>query len=211
MNKKTFYLLLVIFISFRLIAQNHNSNALVKEQANLKALSFLNLIPEGKENNYGFNSRSDFSKIKTEEPYQTYYVAEKNNELTLFSANEWRVPLTVDGNYVALLTVQLNNGNAEVVDIGANLLAQKIQELENLFPNKENQRIIIRNTFLKRDYIATNLSAICNQTTGIDNMKININATEAVYQLNEGKPIKTSIAIFYNETMDLIYNTKDNK
>ena len=60
MNNKAYYLLLVFFISLRLTAQDINTNLLVREQASLKALSFLNLIPEGREKDYGFESRSDF-------------------------------------------------------------------------------------------------------------------------------------------------------
>jgi hypothetical protein len=131
--------------------------------------------------------------------------------LILISGNEWRVPLSVDGHYVALLTVQINNGNAEVVDFGAKVLAQKMQEFEKLFPDEASQRVIIRNTFLKRDYITTNLSSLCNQNKSNDYLEININSSQPVYQLNAGQPIKTSIAIFSNETMDLISNTKDNK
>ncbi|HEY5122756.1 MAG TPA: hypothetical protein VIK14_03390 [Ignavibacteria bacterium] len=211
MNKKAYYLLLVFFISVRLIAQNNNTNLLVKEEASLKTLSFLNLIPEGKEKDYGFNSRSDFSKIKIEEPYQTYYVSDKNNKLTFISGNEWRVPLSIDGQYVALLSVQINQGKAEAVDFGGNILSQKIQEFEKLFPNEASQHVIIRNTYLKRDYITTNFSSLCNQNKGIDFMEINTNSSQPIYQLNELQPIKTSIAIFCDETMDLINNTNGYK
>lgn len=127
-NKKTNYLLLVFFISVRLIAQDNNINLLVKQKVSQEVLSFLNLIPEGKEINYGFNSRSDFSKTTIKEPYQTYYVSDKNNKSGFIPGNEWHVPLSVDGNYVALLTVQINNGKAEAVDFGANILAQKIMD-----------------------------------------------------------------------------------
>jgi len=44
-------------------------------EATLRAATFLNLIPEGSEADYGFNSRSDFSRIKIEKPYKTYYIS----------------------------------------------------------------------------------------------------------------------------------------
>ncbi len=87
MKQKTSYLLLVFFISAKLIAQNINTISMIKEEASQKALYFLNLIPEGREKDYGFNKRSDFSKIKIEEPYQTYYVSEKNDKLMFISGN----------------------------------------------------------------------------------------------------------------------------
>jgi hypothetical protein len=130
MNRKIFYLLLAILLSVRLVAQD--VRILVKEEASLKALSFLNLIPEGREKDYGFESRNDFSKIKIEEPYQTFYILNKEGKLGVISGNEWRVPISVDGKYISLLTVQMNKGKAEVVDIGGNLLAHKLQEFEKI-------------------------------------------------------------------------------
>lgn len=211
MNKKVCFLILVFFISVRLIAQDNSIKSLVKEEASLKAIFFLNLIPEGREKEYGFDSRSDFARIKIEEPYQTYYVANEKLILTFVSGNEWRVPLSVDGNYVALLTVQINQGKAEVVDFGGNILAQKIQEFEKLYPIKSSQHIIIRNTFLKRDYIATDFTSLYNQNKGAKFMEINPNSSQEIYQINQGLPIKTSMSDFNYETKDLINNTSDNK
>ena len=211
MNNKAYYLLLVFFISLRLTAQDINTNLLVREEASLKALSFLNLIPEGREKDYGFDSRSDFSKIKIEEPYQTYYLSYKNNQLAFFPGNEWRVPISVDGHYVSLLTVQMNKGKAEAVDFGGNVLSQKIQEFETLYPDNASQRIMIRNTFLERDYITTNFTSLCIQKNAGDFIEINTASLQPIYQLNEGQPVKTSIAVFYTETMDLIKKTSDNK
>ena len=208
MNNKAFYLFLVFFISLRLTAQNDNTMLLVREAASLKALTFLNLIPVGREKDYGFESRNDFLTIKIEEPYQTYYVRGGSNHLEFFSGNEWRVPLSVDGVYKSLLTVQINNGKAEVIDFGGNVLAHRIQEFEKSYPDKSNQHVIIRNTFLERDYMATNFLLLCNQSNGNGFIEINENSLQPVYQLNEGKPLKTSIAVFCNETMDMINQRK---
>jgi hypothetical protein len=211
MIKKNHYCLLFLFISASLFAQNKNEDFQVKQQASLNALSFLNLIPEGRENDYGFNSRNDFSKIKIEEPYKCYFLSYKNNELVFIPINQWRVPISVNGNYVALLTVAFNNGNPEVVDFGGKLLANKIQEFEHLFPNQESQHVFIRNTFVKQDYLTHNLSALCTQIDGNDFMKINTKSLEPIYQINEAQPIKTSIIKLNDETIDLISQTKDNK
>lgn len=55
-------------------------------------MSFLDLIPEGKERDYGFNSRSDFSKIKTERPYKIYYISISNDNL-IFILNNLSIAL----------------------------------------------------------------------------------------------------------------------
>ncbi len=185
---------------------NSDLNAMVKKEALQKALSFLNLIPEGREKDYGFAMRSDFSKIKIEEPYQTYYLSKKDKDLLFVSGNEWRVPLSVDGHYVALLTVQINAGVAEAVDFGANGLAQKIEEFEKLYFNPSSERVLIRNTFLSRDYITTNFAALCNQKLG-NLIEINTQSPISVYQLNAGRPVATDISVFYKESLESSNNT----
>ncbi|MEO8761825.1 MAG: hypothetical protein ABI388_10210 [Bacteroidia bacterium] len=205
MTKKFHYLLLVLFIvSAKLFAQNNKTALLVKEEASLKITSFLNLIPEGRENEYGFANRSDFSNVKIEEPYQIYYVSLTNDKL-IFNPAGWRVPVSVNNKYVTLLTVQFTNGKAEAVDFGGNVLAQKIEEFEKLNPTNANQRVIIRNTFLKHDYITTNYSLLCNNKKGVD--FINNASAQYIYQLNEAQPIKTAIGSFYDDTINFIKAT----
>lgn len=207
MNKKLHFLLMLFFLSVTLTAQSNDVNLLIKKEASAKALSFLNLIPVGSEKAYGFTNRSDFSKIRIEEPYKVYYISQKDNKLWFIPGNEWRVPISVDGKYSTLLTVQMNNGNPEVVDMGGSGLSGKIEEFRKLNLSETNQNIIIRNTFLKRDYIAPTFSALYFENIG-DSFEINTNAPQYVYQINAQSPIKISIASFYNETMDFINNTK---
>jgi hypothetical protein len=210
MNKKIQFILLLSFISIQLIAQNNDINLLIKKEASLNAHYFLSLIPIGREKEYGFSNRDDFSKIKIEEPYKTYYVSKKDNKLWLNAGNEWRVPISVNGEYLSLLTIQINNGNPEIVDLGGNLLAHKIQEFEKINSNETvDQNVIIRNTFLNKDYMTTKFSSISLENKSISNLyEININTTQFIYQINENLPIKTSITAFYNATMNLINNNK---
>lgn len=190
MTKNIFYLLLLI--TSRLFAQDSTIISKIKEEARLKSSYFLNLIPEGKEKDYGISARSDFSGIKTEEPYQTFYFSCKGQSCLLISANEWRVPLSIDGNYVALVTVQINSksGLAEAVDFGANLLAQKFQEFEKLHAGEINQHIVIRNTILNRDYITTDSSG-----------------SQPFYLINTGLPVKTTISEIEKESLLILNNT----
>lgn len=204
MKTKTFYLFLVVFLALKLSAQNDNAVLLVKEAATAKALYFLELIPVGSENNYGFASRNDFSKIQIGEPYQTYYVSIRNNQLEFFSGNEWRVPVSVDGAYQTLLTVRIHEGNAEVVGLGGSLLARHIQEFETLLTDKSNEHILIRNTYLENYFITANFTALCSQSTGDGFIEIKTDSPQPVYKLNEGILVKTSIAGFYQETMNMV-------
>ena len=211
MKTKFFYLLLVVFISLKLSAQNDNQILLVKEAAAAKAMYYLDLIPVGSENNYGFGSRSDFSKIQIGEPYQTYYVSVRDNQLEFFSGNEWRVPVSVDGTYQTLLTVRITQGKAEVVGLGGSVLARKIQEFETLIPDKTNERVIIRNTYTDQYFLTANFTALCGQSRGNGFIEINTASLQPVYELKEGMLVKTSIAGFYRETMNLVNLEKDTK
>jgi len=210
---------LFLLLTTRLCAQDSNLILKIKEEARLKSAYFLNLIPKGKEKDYGISSRSDFFGIKTEEPYQTLYVSCKGQPCSLVSANEWRVPLSVDGTFVALITIQINSksGLPEAVDFGANLLAQKFQEFEKSYAGKINQRIVIRNTILNRDYIVTDLSGIVIKkeagkmdTDSNENSLININSLQPVYLINQGPPAKTTMSVIEKESLQMI-NTIRNK
>ena len=172
---------------------------------------YLDLIPVGSENNYGFGSRSDFSKIQIGEPYQTYYVSVRDNQLEFFSGNEWRVPVSVDGTYQTLLTVRITQGKAEVVGLGGSVLARKIQEFETLIPDKTNERVIIRNTYTDQYFLTANFTALCGQSRGNGFIEINTASLQPVYELKEGMLVKTSIAGFYRETMNLVNLEKDTK
>jgi len=208
MNMKSHFMIFAwLVFSINLFAQTDNSISLVKQEASFKALSFLNLIPEGRENEYGFDSRSDFSKIQIEEPYQTYYVSVDHDKLSFIGGGEWRVPLSVNNLFVALLTVQLEDGKAEAVDFGGNLLAQKLQEFENQYLGGGEKLVMIRNTFLNHDYVTTNFSSLCKQANAGGHIPVNVQSTQTIFQLNEASPKVTSMAAFCKETVDFAKNT----
>jgi hypothetical protein len=187
MNKNMFILLL--FTTARLLAQDSSQTSLIKAAARLKSAYFLNLIPQGKEKDYGIASRNNFSNIKIEEPWQTFYLSCKDQNCSPLSANQWRVPLSIDGNFVALLTVQINQTShqPEAIDFGANLLAQKIQEFEKLHPSEIGQRMIIRNTILHRDYLTGDPSLL-----------------QPVYLINQGPPQKTTMQEIEKESFRML-------
>lgn len=204
-------LILALILTTNVFAQSISPKNLVKEEASLKVLSFVNLIPEGRESDYGFAGRSDFSKIKIEDPYETFYVRNTDNQLSFVAGNEWRVPLSVDGKYVSMLTVVFNNDKAEVVDFGGNVLSRKIQEYEKLYSVQAGQRVLIRNTFLNQDYIANDIISLCKESRQPGLMTINTLSTEPLYKINSGLPEKTIISAFCESTMAIINQATDLK
>lgn len=200
MYHKLFLFLITCFISTNLLSQSEFSDALIMNEAAIKAATFLNLIPEGREEDYGFHSRSDFSRMKIEKPYKTYCVSAMNDQLT-FIFSDWRVPISVDGEYITLLTVQNMYGKATGVDMGGNILAKKIQEFEHLYITGDNPRILVRNNYLSQDYITTDFKSFYTRIDATNLDEINENSMQSLYQLNSNQPTKISLDQVYNNTM----------
>jgi hypothetical protein len=213
------FLYFLLLLTTRLFPQDSTLISKIKEEANLKSSYFLNLIPDGKEKDYGISARSDFSRVKTEEPYQTFYLSCKGQSCSLVPGNEWRVPLSVDGNYVALLTIQMDakSGHPEAVDFGANLLAQKFQEFEKGHAREIIRHIVIRNTILNRDYIMTDLSDMVSKsksgkmnTESNETLFINPASVIPVYLINKDLPAKTTLSEIERESLKVL-NAAGNK
>ena len=190
--QKSTLLFLSLFLSVVLQAQP-NLREQVKEAAVQGVSSFLNLIPQGQEQDYGFNSRADFDKVIIGEPYQTYFVVKQANELLFADGNQWRVPLVVNGEFVALATVQLQDAKGQVVDFGATRLAKELQSFEKEYKGA-NEHVLVRNTVLVQDYIAPNFSALCSQEKSDKGVKINTKSTELLYPISRTKvqPLKVA-------------------
>lgn len=211
MKQKRLIFLLSLLIGMSLSAQRQDqirakSVHLVKEAALANASAFLQLIPEGQEKEYGFENRSDFSKVKVEVPFETYYMQYKENKLGFVSGNEWRVPLSVDGKYVALLTVVFNQGKAEVVDFGASVLAQKLQESEQKAITG-SERVLIRSTYLSQDFVTSDFNALIGSMQDTKGFRVlNMDSAQTLYRLNAGTPEAVSVNTLYVNSIAAISN-----
>jgi hypothetical protein len=210
MKQKNTLLYVSLLIGMSLSAQPQGripeqSAGLVKEAAMENASTFLQLIPQGQEKEYGFGNRNDFSKIKIEEPFQMYYMGYKENKLGFVQANEWRVPISVEGKYIALLTVAFYEGKAQVVDFGANGLAQKLQEsIQQSIIGSE--RILIRSTYLSRDFVTTDFAGLSKSPDAKGFMELNMDSAQTMYQLNEGTATAVSVSTLYVNTTAAMSN-----
>lgn len=156
---KSTLLILGLCLSQLLNAQLSTSSQVI-ESANSGVQSFLAMIPQGHEQEYGFANRSIFSKVEIGEPYQTYFVVKENEAVFFKETQLWRVPLVVDNQFLALLTVIVKDGVATVVDLGAARLAKELQYFETTHKGEKNERILVRNTYISKDFIAPNFSQI---------------------------------------------------
>ncbi len=160
-KKLRFATMLIIFIfTCVLPASVENSldaNKEICRAASLQLPQWLDKIPAGQEQYFGFTSREDFSRATIGVPVHTYYFSDELSESTsaqssevLTPAYEWRVPVTVDNEYRALVTVAPINGEWKIVDIGAAGLAR---ELGNVKTGHLN--ILLRSFSSKSDFLVT--------------------------------------------------------
>lgn len=111
--------------------------------------AFLDKIPQGFESRYGFNNRKEFSRAEVGVPVRVYRADTDNPSDHPLPENEWRVPVLVDGEHRALLTVTAENGVLSVVDLGAAVLAREFGDYHRKYPGKS--RALLRLHALKCD------------------------------------------------------------
>ncbi|MFH0894664.1 MAG: hypothetical protein V2A54_09530 [Bacteroidota bacterium] len=125
MKKLLFLFIVITALGLHAIAQNSQAspNEKIKADANKQIPEWLKKIPVGKELSYGFQSRDEFSKATAGDPL-SYFTLIKDG---LVTSIEFRVPILIDGEYRALLTMQKNGEEYLAVDFGAKELAKDIQ------------------------------------------------------------------------------------
>ena len=122
---KTPKLILTIFITLIVLYTfAQNDSITVKEiikVGNAGMKNYLEKIPVGNESLYGFNNRYEFENAVLSKPYQVVTVNKEffnDNDITdknyLMPTNEWRVPITLNGEYRVLLTVAKMNGELKI-------------------------------------------------------------------------------------------------
>jgi len=130
---------------------------LVKEAAQKQLLETLEKIPQGQEKLYGFNNRDEFKNATLGELFRIYSINPDANEdyFSAVSHNEYRVPVIVNKEYRALITVAIVDFEWHIVDFGGTELAKQMGECPNLFlPSPEIEGVFLRVYGLNCDFIA---------------------------------------------------------
>lgn len=143
MNKKIFYITFVIVFFVSCIATKKDKESVsVYEEVKGVAVSelpqFLDNIPVGSENLYGFNSRDEIKDVRVGNPF--VFFAE--NEGTIKKTNVYRLPVVVNDTYKAFATVESIDGSYHVVDFGATQLAREVQGVCNSYSAKKFEGIL---------------------------------------------------------------------
>ncbi|MCX6311877.1 MAG: hypothetical protein NT084_09615 [Bacteroidetes bacterium] len=135
-------------------------DTLVKQVAEDNLAISLAKIPVGQENNFGFANREEFKLGKIGNPFRTitftndfYQDSKLTDKNYILLQNEWRVPVSVNGNNRILLTVYGKDSTLNVVDIGGMVLSKELQEKTPI--SESNNNYILRVYPLGMDFIVT--------------------------------------------------------
>lgn len=159
MKKKILLLSLIVLCSSVSFGQMNKVKE-VTDAADKGYQAYLEKIPDGQESNYGFNSRDEFARVMTGKPYQIiilkkefYTDMDLTGEDCLQPLDEWRVPLMVDGENRAFLTVARVNGQLKTVGLGAAGLARELGEFEKEHPSGQSHGKILRVYKMTSDFL----------------------------------------------------------
>lgn len=134
------------------------SDETLKNTARTGLQSYLQKIPAGLEERYGFHNRQEFSRAIPGEPVRIYSVHPDSlrrgigaGKEYLIAQDQWKVPVLVNGEARALLTVAMVEGKPKVVELGAVGLAQELGAVELQHPSE--QKAILRLYQLQCDFL----------------------------------------------------------
>ena len=151
---------------------------------------YLQKIPVGQEEMFGFSNRDEFSQTKIGVPYEVLTLStdffsderiEKNKNY-LVSTGNWRVPIKVGDEYKALLTVSKDNNVWSVVKIGAKGLASELGEFAQSKPLITSLSIL-RVFQLKGDFILTYQNTIYPLTSAVRGLNISSKKEYSIYDI----------------------------
>ena len=171
---KTFinFLLAIFFVypyfivsSFSICIAEESLDTEVLNSASKDLFFYLEKIPIGHENNYGFHNREEFKLAKLGKPFQMYTIdsqflisSAKTSKEVFIPLNEWRVPVVVKERYRALLTVSYHKKILKIVAFGASNLAAELENIEQkkisiILKQSKFKRLILRVYQLHSDFV----------------------------------------------------------
>jgi hypothetical protein len=157
---KPFTFLVMLFAAIGVCAQEENLQVII-DTAKSGYMGYLDKIPVGQESFYGFNNRDEFAVARIGKPYKIYTLSQdffndaslSESKDYLIPTYEWRIPITVNGEYRILLTVAKMNNLYQVVGIGGSGLAKELGEFENKYPSTNQEGQLLRVYQLECDFI----------------------------------------------------------
>jgi hypothetical protein len=163
---------------------------IITKVANEELKIYLQKIPLGQEQMFGFNNREEFSQSKIGVPYEVFTLATNffDNEKIeegksyIVSTGNWRIPIVVNNKYKALLTVSKENNKWRIVKIGAKGLARELDKFEQNHPSITDLKIL-RVFQLKGDFILTSQNLIHPLTSASKGLLIDNDKAYSIYNI----------------------------
>jgi hypothetical protein len=122
--------------------------------------SWLGKIPSGSEKNYGFQNREEFEKAIPGDLFPVYTFTKRFFDINISADSNYlkftgqiRIPLIVDNEYRALITVSGKAGNWNIRDFGSVGLAGELQHNLSLANGNESSIKILRIYQLNSDFL----------------------------------------------------------
>jgi hypothetical protein len=121
-----------------------------------EAQRFLNKIPPDRIENHGFRDSADYKRVRVEAPIRMYkaVISEKDGIIRSFQpTTQWRVPLSLDGEWRSLLTVVVVDGSYSVVNLGGASLARELQQKSRQLPKNAIRLHLLRIHETRQDWL----------------------------------------------------------
>lgn len=125
----------------------------MKQYASTNLVDILNNIPQGEEDNYGFQNRNELTQASLGLPYQEYDMDKEQ------PTGYWRVPVMVDGENRALLRLKNTAEGWAFSGLGGADLARNLEDHENnmVIEGKTlSSGRIVRDFSMRCDYVQFN-------------------------------------------------------
>jgi len=179
--------LLGLFLALPVYAGASNSNVRIQDIISVaqdQLPSLLESIPEGDEELFGFHNREEFDSADLDTPYRMSVIDENGSVVFL---STWRVPVTINNEFRALIDVRKEGNRFEISGLGAAGLAGELDELEkNVFGahkwRLQESKTLLRSYRKKADFVVFDADVSLNR----QNLKSSHSATRA-YPLKSGR------------------------
>ncbi len=160
MLRSSLMILAIICCSLR-IPGEVDIDKLVMQAAESQLPVYIAKIQPGHETDFGFTDKDDFENCSVAKPYRimTFTTDFYDHELTddvnyVDIKNQWRVPVTLNGEHRVLLTVDGNPGNFTVSGMGGAELAKEL-EYKSAGMSDSDQYYLLRVFPLSADFFVS--------------------------------------------------------
>ncbi len=136
------YLIIALTLSFAGCDQAPYSHARTQPQAlTLPGLErLIAAIPAGQEGEYGLPGRDSLDRATLGTRYRMFFWLPGRGRSwadAVAPLQIWRAPLVLEGRYLALVTLAMDDGRLQAVELGAAALARELEALETPSPGQE--------------------------------------------------------------------------